>query len=389
MSQFQVQVKRIDHVVDHPNADRLTINTVAGYRCISAKLDDGSPRYSAGDLAVYIPEQAVLPEWLLKEMDFWKDGKGTLAGSRGDRVRAVKLRNVVSQGILYPLETNAAGESLLVGMLRNYVVQEGDDVAEALGIVKYEPPIPTNMAGEVWNASGMTLNYDIESLQKYPNVFQEGEEVVVTEKLHGTFVCYGLYWDGEEYTTIVTSKGLGAKGLALKFSDKNLRENIYLRVLENTRDENGDDLLERIERKMKLAAEIMEPMSIYLLGEIYGKGIQDLTYGETVPQFRVFDVYVGQPGQGSFLEAEHLETTGTLSFQDIAQINTVPVLYKGPFSQAVMDELRDGACYSGHNIREGIVITPARERTDPELGRVKLKYVSPDYLTRKGGTEYN
>ena len=54
-----------------------------------------------------------------------------------------------------------------------------------------------------------------------------------------------------------------------------------------------------------------------------------------------------------------------------------------------MEELRDGQDFSGSNIREGIVILPLEEREDLELGRVQLKFVSPAYLLRKGGTEFN
>ena len=75
-----------------------------------------------------------------------------------------------------------------------------------------------------------------------------------------------------------------------------------------------------------------------------------------------------------------------------AQFNfeTVPVLYRGPFSVAAMRKHTDGRTMMGaDHIREGIVMVPARERTDPRIGRVCLKSVSADYLTRKNGTEYN
>ncbi len=42
-----------------------------------------------------------------------------------------------------------------------------------------------------------------------------------------------------------------------------------------------------------------------------------------------------------------------------------------------------------NHIREGIVMVPAVERRDARIGRVCLKSVSADYLTRKGGTEFN
>lgn len=103
MADFQVRVVKIDEVIKHPNADSLTINRIGGYECISNLKEDGTPRYKAGDLVVYIPEAALLPEWMLQKMGFWDQGRGTLSGSRGNRVKAIRLRGIISQGILYPV----------------------------------------------------------------------------------------------------------------------------------------------------------------------------------------------------------------------------------------------------------------------------------------------
>lgn len=70
MANFECKVVKIEKKANHPNADRLTIYNIGGYNCISNKLPDGSDRYNVGDLVVYIPENALLPEWLLKKMDF-------------------------------------------------------------------------------------------------------------------------------------------------------------------------------------------------------------------------------------------------------------------------------------------------------------------------------
>ena len=68
----------------------------------------------------------------------------------------------------------------------------------------------------------------------------------------------------------------------------------------------------------------------------------------------------------------------------------VPVLYRGPFSEAALLEHTSGATVlGGKHLREGVVLRPAVERESAELGRVILKSVSGDYLTRRGGTEYD
>lgn len=102
MSKFEVLIEQVQNVRDHPNADRLSLLDINGFTCISAKLEDGSHRYRDGDPVAYIPEGAVLPEWLLKAMDFWDDekGKGRLNGSKGDRIKAMRLRGILSLGVV-------------------------------------------------------------------------------------------------------------------------------------------------------------------------------------------------------------------------------------------------------------------------------------------------
>ena len=87
MSTFSCPLVQVKSVENHPNADRLSLINLEGlaYVCISGKLEDGSPRYKPGDWVVYIPSAAVLPESMLREMDFWdkEKNKGTLAGTDG------------------------------------------------------------------------------------------------------------------------------------------------------------------------------------------------------------------------------------------------------------------------------------------------------------------
>jgi len=82
----------------------------------------------------------------------------------------------------------------------HHPVEVGDNVIVFLGITKYEPPIPICMAGEVFNAHGKTIKYDIENYKMHPDVLNVGEEVVMTEKLHGCVAPHSLIMlpNGEE-----------------------------------------------------------------------------------------------------------------------------------------------------------------------------------------------
>ena len=399
MAEFEVKIVKIDSVEKHPDADRLSIVKIGGYNCISAKLDDGSDRYKPGDLVAYIPEASILPEWMLKKMGFWKDAdnKGTLSGNAGNRVKAIKLRGIVSQGVLYPVTNGCLVESPhpdnpeLWGGIN---VTEGTEVGKWLGITKYDPPVPTHMQGEVASDAQHVLKYDIENMQKYDRILVEGEEVVVTEKLHGTLCCLA-YIPGLNHPELLdgdffaSSKGMLGKGLFLKNNEAN-EHNLYHRFLKS-RNLKDNEPMQAVLIKI---SKYVDGKPIYVFGEIFGTGIQDLTYGIPKPEYRVFDIYVGKPGEGRYLNHGELEYV----LHEVANLNRVPVLYVGAYSMAKMIELRDGKTYLDTapaetrltHIREGIVVTPTVHRENPWTSRTQYKFVSPDYLLRKGNTtEFN
>ena len=191
-------------------------------------------------------------------------------------------------------------------------------------------------------------------------------------------VCFGDHPECE--TPSVTSNRLSDKGLAFKFNDANKR-NLYLRAFEATRNADGKSIVEQVCDFLNCD----EP--IYILGEVFGAGVQDLTYGGDTPQFRIFDVYVGQPCEGKYLNPHEM---GYLAIS--VGVPTVPVLHVGAYSHGALEYHTDGmetASGKEAHMREGIVIKPVEERRHDELGRVILKSVSEKYLLRKNATEYN
>jgi hypothetical protein len=190
MSTFAVTVEKIT-ITEHPNADALELANIADYQAIVRK-----GQFSTGDLVAYIPEQAIVPQVLLKEMGL----EGKLAGKQANRVKAIKLRGILSQGLVYPARPEW---------------QEGADVTELLGITKWEPPAPAHLAGEMYSAGlDRTLKYDIENIKKYPRVLEPGEQVVFTEKLHGCLheTSMVLLSDGSEcpITNVVADPTIGS-----------------------------------------------------------------------------------------------------------------------------------------------------------------------------------
>lgn len=381
MSTFEVSVVEIDDVADHPDADRLSIVKIGGYEAITNKTDDGSHRFSAGELVVYVPEGAVVPEHLLKERGYWNHDKnmGFLAGSKGNRVKAIRLRGVLSQGLVWKLEQRDGAHVL--GTEERWIrVNPGDNVAEWLGIVKYEEPIPASMSGRVGSIPETILHYDIENYQKFPSLFVEGEEVVATEKIHGTHfrVTYLPTFTHEKLfdgNVAVCSKGLGSKGLVFEDTEDNRAGNLYVQ----TALEFG--LIEAIKN---VGDAFFINRRVDVLAEIFGKGVQDLTYGFERKVCRVFDVFIDGVPLGEDAKAHAIELMG---------LERVPVLYRGPFDLGALEKVRDGKTTfnSGFNVREGVVVTAVGDQSSRRIGnhnlRPILKMINPDYLLRKGGTE--
>lgn len=392
MSNFQVLIQEI-FISEHPNADRLEIGNIGSPEGWPVVVGKGL--YKTGDLVAYVGENSLIPENVLKKYKFWNEEKqkGLLAGSKGDRVRGCKLRDVFSMGICIPVKEVTLGysdEDHIVNIayeLEDEYVQEGEDVAELLGITKYEAPIPTQMAGEVFNAGTLIgVNYDINDLKNYPEVLQEGEDVQISTKIHGTFcqivitsnpniVTDDWFKVGNNWITL-SSKGMGAKGLFLKDNEKN-NDNLYIRATKQYFVQLSD-FLSRIEHEI-----------ITIAGEVFGSGVQDLNYGFKTNQtgFRLFDVYLGYRGVGDYVDDDQVDI-----FCSNTNIPRVPLLYRGPYNKETVFNLANAPEDSFPNckhIREGIVIKPIKERRHEILGRVVLKTRSIAYLSRKGGSEYN
>lgn len=407
MSNFKCEVIEIDDVFDHPNADRLTIVKIGGYECISNKHDDGSWRYNKGDLVVYIPEGAVIPEDILKKMGFWNEDKqkGILSGGKGNRVKAMKLRGTFSQGILYPVykESETCAKITLPSGNQHYTTV-GDCVAEVLGIEKYEPVIPQKMKGVLTGGLfGYTKSYDIENIQKYQDAFEEDEMIVAHEKLHGTLFQCGILSDCPENVkhtifqidnhdchAYVTSKGLAKKGIIQQNTDIN-QDNLYVSAYNTSIKDKIDFIITRF-KELNGLIDCDKEWRLYIFGEVFGTGVQDLHYGTIEPELRIFDVFIRIfDSEGNIEKEGFLSATKLKNWCIACELKQVPLLYSGPFKGIEdLESVRDGKTIAGNgsHIREGIVIRPQIEREYHGLpaNRLQLKMVSPKYLLRKGDT---
>jgi len=359
MSEFHVNVVKLGPMVSHPNADTLNITKVFDYPVITKK--DG---FKEGDLVVYIPVDSIVPdteEWhWLCPLDSDGNPRFTV-GQVPEKYRVIeakKLRGIFSQGMLAPvpfMRNDLAGDP-------SKWTKEGDDVREAMGITKYEPPVPSSMNGECEAAPKgwvFPVYTDIEGIKRYPNVLIPGEIVVVTEKIHG---CNSRFChDG-------TRLWVGSHTQIKKRDDKNLWWQVAL----------ANDLEEKLAKA---------PMHVFF-GETYGQ-VQDLKYGiKSGSRFRVFDVY-------DVAAMKYLDYSDAFLLVRDVGLDWVPVLGISPWDPERINPMSEGkttvtenvgdiaTIQLADNVREGFVVRPIKERWSDEIGRVILKRVGEDYLLRK------
>lgn len=332
MSTLIVEVSRIDTVLPHGNADALELAQIKGWQCVIPK-----GRYAAGDLVTYIPIDAVIPP---EHSDRWGFTKYLSNG----RVRCAKLRGEPSFGVIVDREDEAWAE--------------GEDVQNYYGITKYVPPVKI-MAGDSAPSHPLFGEYtDVENLRNFPAVFTEGEQVVVTEKIHGTNCRLGLI-EGELMA--------GSMSVRRRRPDT-LADSIYWQPMEQP---GVQALLESLGQSAR---------QMILYGEVFGSKIQNLNYGQVgTLGFRAFDLLV----DGKYLDTDRFRAA-CAEFG----VPTVPVLYCGPYALETVKALSEGpTTLAADHIREGVVVKPVRERTDPKLGRMCLKYIGDPYLFAKNVTD--
>lgn len=328
MSEFHVQVVRLGKIGKHPNADTLSITQVGGRYPVVLKTDAFQP----GDLAVHIPPDALV-KVSRPEFEFLE--KQTKSGVY--RVKYSKLRGVPSFGFLVPAPEG---------------VVEGQDVRHLLEVDKFDPGPCYQQGGDIAGSyltlpqEGVVPHYDIEGLRKYESVLRDGEEVVITEKIHGSNGRW-VHINGELFC-----------GSRTKF--------------------RKDSVWNRMADKYELGRVLGENPGLVLYGEVYGKGIQDLTYGLNEQRVAFFDIY--DTRSGLWWNYDQFE-----AFCTAHRLPVVPVLYRGPFDLDGAYALAEGTTPLGQSAhtREGIVIKPVTERWDQEIGRVFVKLVGEGYLLRK------
>lgn len=138
---MEVLVTKVDAVRDH--GETLTIVTVGEHEVVANKHEDGTPRWVAGELVVYVPEGAIIPNDVLQERGYWDEvkGKGLLEGKKGNRVKMRRFAGFESRGLLFKVRPGT-----FMGQPVNFLDREGeaslgvnigDNVMDFFGITEH------------------------------------------------------------------------------------------------------------------------------------------------------------------------------------------------------------------------------------------------------------
>ena len=348
-SDLIVPIVTLENVRPHSAAEKLDLTDVLGYQMCVPK-----GKHKTGDIAIYIPADSILPrEWAEK----W----GVLSYLKGgdqNRVGRVKLRGEPSFGLIVDMSWLPQGD---------YKV--GDNVAQLFNITKYIPPMKST-AGDAAPYNERIDPFiekytDIQNWRIFQDVFVDGEEVIITEKVDGSNAKFGAIEGTIEFAGSMSyrrTRPVDKDGKPCEFNDPLMLSNNYWYPW----------TLEPVQRLIRDFSSKAKIVTMY--GEVYGN-VQGLNYG--VPKgrgvrFAAFDLKL----DGKYMDADEF-----LSVCEKYGIPTVSVLYRGPYSKAKVKELAEGKTTfpNADHLREGCVVKSAKERIDPKIGRAALKAIGTEY----------
>ena len=180
-------VRKIKEINPIEGADAIELALVDGWQVVVAK----NVGHKVGDKIVYCEIDSFLP--IREEFEFLRKSSFKKMGDQeGFRLKTIKLRNTLSQGLILPYSVIPIAQ-----FASAYNLPEGMDVSEMLGIVKYEPPVPAQLAGKVKGSFPSFLRKtDEERIQNLEKEYTEWgvsskHQFYATEKLDGSsFTCY-------------------------------------------------------------------------------------------------------------------------------------------------------------------------------------------------------
>jgi RNA ligase (TIGR02306 family) len=363
MSTFKVSVETLDRVWKHPGADLLELASVAGMSFQFVVLKD---KHKAGDTVLYFPIDSLMPPELIETLGL----TGRLAGKEQNRLKTIKLRKAISQGLVsFPKDLSLTVEEA-------QKLDAAGKLTEHFGIVKYDPPpIPAQNAELIRLPEDVGV-YDIEGADRFSSVLEAllDQPVRITEKLEGT------NWS----VTVLTNGEVMVNQRNHSIREHEGKEHYFWKV---AREDGLIDLAKKIQELMLWAYQDDKPEQVTLRGELIGPGVQKNLYKLPRHQVHIFDVLIGTGSNTHYLNGRDFDSF-VGEYLNKGGLQPVPIIANNVILRDWLDgrsvqEASNGKSLLNMNTRrEGIVITPMKEQDDPNVGRLILKMRSPEYLAK-------
>lgn len=338
-------IRTISDISPIEGADAIEVATVDGWKVVVKKGE-----FEVGQAVIYLEIDSWVPTEIAPFLSKGQEPR-EYNGVKGERLRTVKLRGQVSQGLLlnywdFPAVVNAFHKTRVIDPENR---NAPFDVTEILGIQKWEPPVPAQMQGQAKGTFPTSLirKTDQERIQ---NMFRDIEArsdsgYEITMKLDGSS-CTIFRWEGELRVC--------SRNMELKINDENA-DNTFVRMAL----QYGDRI----------------PEGFAIQGEIMGPGIQGNREGFKEHDLFVFDVFDIQK-YAYLLPAERRVLVSELGMKH------VPVLHENglrPNSVADALEMVDKLKSINHPIAEGVVF---KSNDDSAFS---FKVISTRFLLSTGG----
>jgi len=369
-------IRRIDDIQPIKKADAIEVATVGGWKSVVKKGE-----FEVGQTIIYCEIDSFLP--IREEFEFLRPSSYLKLedGTEGFRLRTVKLRGQVSQGLIIPLNSlvKAGYEFDLVSVIPadgkedhaddyttynlkvpapDYVLplKMGTDVTELLGITKYEKPIPKELEGRIHGYMDSRIKKTNE--ERIQNLTDDYEELkkyayVESEKL-----------DGESFTAFVLENRFGV-----------CTRELDLIIPEEYSDDLPNHLKYSLKNNMEEKVRSLGK-NVAFQGELIGPGISKNKYNLKELQFRLFNIFDIET-YSYYPKHEMIEIAKDLS------IRLAPIVFDKTTLPNTVDELLktvEGKSYLNLDTeREGSVFVSTNS---PE--RISFKVISNKYLLKGG-----
>ena len=337
------RIKELRHII---NADVIELATIDGWQVVVKRGE-----FAVGDLCVYFEIDSFLP--ICSKYEFLrKSSYRKMGNEEGFRLRTVKLRKQISQGLALPLSVFNDEPLLSTWEL-------GSDVTEQLEVKKWDPPLPACLGGYVRGT--------------FPSWIQKTDQ----ERIQNLWDTYSVQYHDEEFEATIKLDGIS---MTVYFNKELGEYGVCQRNLDMKETENNT--MWKVAHQMGLIERLVTyDRSIAIQGELVGPGVNGNKEKVGNHHLFVFDIY-DINNHRYFNSKDRLRIISDLGLS-VGDVHTPILETFKPFQRfSSIDQLLEYA--QGPSIyalqREGVVFKQIT--CDPSMSPISFKAISNKFLLK-------